>query len=114
MDRLTWLVSRLQRLGYRTQTFGDEFVLELDAHSRVRGSYEQIEGLIPRLTRETAERSRRKAKPQKKLKRSKRRRVKVSLSSANIPAKSVEARPKLTRWHKTRSQGGMPGLGKHH
>ena len=114
MDKLTSLIIRLNRLGYRTQTLRDEIVLELDTNSRVRGSYERIEGLIPTLTRKTIKQNQPKAWPKQKAKKSKRRRVKVKLSSANIPAHSVEARPKGNPWHKTRSQAGIPGLGKRH
>src|SRR6202008_229069 len=66
MDRMTALIIRLQRLGYRTKTFGDEIVLELGAHSRVRGSSEQIERLMPRLTLKAPERDLRKAKTRPK------------------------------------------------
>jgi hypothetical protein len=113
MDKLSSLIIRLHHLGYRTQTLGDEIVLELGPDSRVRG-YEPIEGLIPTLTLKTTKRNQAKARPKKKAKKSKRNRVKVKLSSANIPAHSVEARPKVNVWRKTRSQAGIPGLGKRH
>ena len=114
MDKLSSLIIRLHDLGYRTQTLGDEIVLELGPNSRVRGSYERIEGLIPALIRKTTKRNQAKARPKKKAKKSKWKRVKVKLSSANIPAHSVEARPKVNVWRKTRSQAGIPGLGKRH
>lgn len=114
MDKLSSLIIRLHHLGYRTQTLSDEVVLELEHDSRVRGSYERIAGLIPALARKTVKRNQAIAWPKKKAKKSKRKRVKIKLSSANIPAHSVEARPKGNMWHKTRSQAGIPGLGKRH
>ena len=48
------LIIRLQRMGYRTQTFGDEIVLEFDAHSKLRGSQEQIERMLPSLAKHSA------------------------------------------------------------
>jgi hypothetical protein len=49
VDELAKLISRLQRLGYRTQTFGTEIVVEFDAHSKLCGSASQIERILPRL-----------------------------------------------------------------
>lgn len=54
MDKLSALVIRLHHLGYRTQTLGDEVVLELGPNSRMRGSYERIAGLIPGLIADLA------------------------------------------------------------
>jgi hypothetical protein len=47
------LIIKLQRLGYPTQTFGDHIIVELDDHSKVRGSVEQIERVLPTLERPT-------------------------------------------------------------
>jgi hypothetical protein len=49
MDRLVELVTQLNQLGYRTQTFGGEIVVEFDAASRFRGTRDEIERLLPAL-----------------------------------------------------------------
>lgn len=130
MDRLAELIIRLQRLGYRTQTFGDKIVLELDARSRLRGSIEQIEKVLPALEKGTnsvtgtaAIRSQRKGPgrassgrggPTKlKSAKLKRKKKKITLTSARIPTVSIETRRGGTVWRKSRSQGGLPSLGKH-
>jgi hypothetical protein len=59
MDRLVELVTRLNRLGYRTKTFGDEIVVEFDAASRFRGTWDEIEGFLPVLSKGAKSASRR-------------------------------------------------------
>jgi hypothetical protein len=49
--KLDKLIIRLQRLGYRTQTIGDEIAVNSEGRSAVRGSKNQIEKLLPSLTK---------------------------------------------------------------
>ena len=113
IDRLTRLVTRLQRFGYRRQTIGDRIVLELDAHSRLRGSIDQIEQMLPLLEKQATSGARpvRSKKGKKKGRKKKRRAGKIVVTSAKIPARSAETQRGIS-WRKSRSEGGLPGLGK--
>ena len=131
MDRLAKLIIRLQRLGYRTQTFGDKMVLELDVHSRMRGSSEQIERILPALEKgannvpgTAANRFQKKGSTRAssgrgrftglKNAKTKGKKKKIILTSARVPTLSIETqRGRATNWRKSRSSGGLPGLGKH-
>src|SRR5882724_6901686 len=97
MTSLDKLLIRLQRMGYRTQTSGDEIVLEFDKHSKLRGSRGQIEKILPNLVKHPAGASRGKAqlrplKHVKKGRKSKRRKGKLIVTSAPMPTISVETR----------------------
>ncbi len=117
MDKLDELIIHLQRIGYRTQTLRDEIVLEFDAHSKLRGSREQIEKILPALikggrSRLAAAKIRsKKSKTSHSKKRRKRRTGKEIVTSAQVPTLSVETQESTT-WRKSKSQGGLPGLGK--
>jgi hypothetical protein len=141
MDRLVELVTRLNRLGYRTQTFGDEIIVEFDAASRFRGTWDEIERLLPVLSRGAKSASRRIAfsgthklqmplvsdaklskrerpatsKVGKKKKRRATKTRKIKLKSAIFPTGSIETKAwaRTSRFRKSRSQGGLPGLAKH-
>jgi len=51
MGTLDELIIQLHRLGYRTQTLGKEIVVEFEPGSRVRGSQNQIEKILPKLNK---------------------------------------------------------------
>jgi hypothetical protein len=63
VDNVAALILRLQRLGYSTQTFATEIVVEFDRHSKLRGSASEIEGILPSLERVLKGGSPRAAKP---------------------------------------------------
>jgi hypothetical protein len=139
MDKMADLIIRLNRLGYRTQTFEHEIIVELDERSRIRGTCEQIERILPTLSKgansrmavfsgyrelqrriaAVPERSGLKravrTKRSKKKKRGHRKKGKIKVISARIPTASIETQgwARSTRFRKSRSQGGLPGLGKH-
>lgn len=141
MDKSVELVKCLNRLGYRTQTFGREIVVEFDAASRFRGARDEIERLLPVLrklaksasqkiafsgSREPQSRlvsvpnlSKRERLAALKVRKKKKRRTKksgkIKLKSAIIPTGSIETKgwARTSRFRKSRSQGGLPGLGKH-
>ena len=100
------LLFRLRRLGYRARAIGMEIVIEFDKHSRLRGSREQIERILPKLKPVANEK--RQAGGQRKNKREKGNMIGVS---AKIPAMSAEARG-FKNMRPSRSSGGLPGLGK--
>ena len=110
------LIIRLQRMGYCTQTFGDEIVLEFDAHSKLRGSREQIERMLPSLAKHSSKDRLGKGQPVnlkwvKKRKKSKKRKGKIIVTSAAMPTISAETRG-LGRLRRSKSSGGLPSLGK--
>jgi len=53
MGKLDELIIQLHRLGYRTQTLGKEIVVEFEPGSRVRGSQNQIETILRKLTKKS-------------------------------------------------------------
>jgi hypothetical protein len=114
VDELAKLISRLQRLGYRTQTFGTEIVVEFDSHSKLRGSASQIERILPRLEKGFKPAARL-VKPTTGKKKGKRKKGKIKVTSAKVPTVSLETQSwaRTTGWRKSRSPGGLPGLGKH-
>lgn len=141
MDKLAELVTRLKQLGYRTQTFGNEIVVEFDAASRLRGTRDEIERILPALSKGAKLESGRIAfsghrqvqsrlvsapkhsarkrfaalKVGKKKKRRPRKIGKIKIKSARIPTASIETKrwARASRFRKSRSQAGLPGLGKH-
>ena len=115
MDHISELVLRLRRLGYRTQTFGSQIVVEFDRHSKLRGSETDIERILPRLEKGFKP-SAKLVKPTngKKKKRRGRKKGKIKVTSASVPTASLETQAwaRTTEWRKSRSPGGLPGLGK--
>ena len=115
MISLDKLIIQLQRMGYRTQTLGDEIVLEFDTHSKLHGSKEQIQRMLPNLVKHSSQDRRGKGQPRNlkwsKKKKRKKRKGKIIVTSAAMPTVSAETRG-LGRLRRSKSSGGLPSLGK--
>lgn len=118
MISLDELVLRLQRMGYRTQTFGDEIVLEFDKRSKLRGTREQFEKMLPGLAKHGVENRRRKTqlkaiKRARKTGKAKKRKGNIIVASAHVPTISAETRLGRFRGLRGKQTGaGLPSLGK--
>ncbi len=82
MDKVTDLVARLRRLGYEAQKTGDKILVEFDAHSKLIGSGDQIEKLLPNLQKKNGPMKGQRKRGSKKWKKKKRRIPKVIVTSA--------------------------------
>lgn len=123
MDKLTALILRLHRLGFRTQTIGTDIIVKLGGRSRLHGSADRIERILPRIEMQpkialAAAIKAIRVKPKKRRVKARKRkgRGKIIVESERIPTISLETKHgrKSNRGFHRAIQGGLPGLGKRH
>jgi hypothetical protein len=115
---LEQLLIQLQRMGYRTQTAGNRVMLEEpEGHARIFISTNQLETLVPLLSK--ARQERRKVLHKRRLKTGKKTRAKGQRQGKVRLRSQAKAISSVYRQREQGSgappcQGGLPGLGKHH